>query len=77
MDHETEERFQSLLETDFKGCTILAVMHKFRYVQRYDRVVVMKQGRVVECDAPESLLRREGSEFAKLYQASLSRDEGM
>ncbi len=49
---------QEVIEKEFKGATVISVLHRFAFIDRYDRVAVMKQGRLVECDAPEVLLGR-------------------
>ncbi|KAL6233931.1 hypothetical protein BDW75DRAFT_231562 [Aspergillus navahoensis] len=75
VDHATESTMQSILETDFSSHTILSVLHRLRYIHRYDKVVVFDAGRVVEFDEPGVLLRREGSRFKQLYRSG-KYDEG-
>jgi ABC-type multidrug transport system fused ATPase/permease subunit len=58
----------SLLRTEFQGWTIIAIVHRLQSIQDFDRVVVLDQGRVVECESPTVLLADEGSAFAKLYR---------
>ncbi|PWY93092.1 multidrug resistance-associated protein [Aspergillus sclerotioniger CBS 115572] len=66
VDGETERLMQEVIEREFAGrTTVIAVMHRLRYVERYDRVVLLKRGEVVECDTPSRLLGRE-SEFRRL-----------
>lgn len=58
----------SLLQTEFHGWTIVAIAHRLGNILDFDRVVVLDQGRIVECDSPNVLLADEGSAFAKLYR---------
>lgn len=42
--------------------------HRLESILDFDRVVVLDQGRVVECESPTVLLADEGSAFARLYR---------
>jgi ABC-type multidrug transport system fused ATPase/permease subunit len=68
MDWETESTMQSVIETDFADQTVIAVVHRFRFIDRFDRVVLLKHGCLVENGDPISLLAAD-SEFRKLYLA--------
>jgi ABC-type multidrug transport system fused ATPase/permease subunit len=60
---------QDIVEKEFVQETIIAVVHRFRYIHRFDRVVFLKYGEVMECDTPEVLLQSD-SEFRRMYLAS-------
>lgn len=68
VDSATESIMQQVIETEFAGHTVVMVMHRLRYVGRFDRVVLMKDGKLVECDSPAALLARD-SEFAQIFAA--------
>ena len=68
VDWETEATMQAIIEQGFASQTVLSVMHRLRYIERYDRVALLKQGRLVEFDSPQALLARD-SEFRSLYRA--------
>ncbi|KAJ6007677.1 hypothetical protein N7540_011653 [Penicillium herquei] len=68
LDVETELIVQQLIEKEFAGRTVLAVVHRFKFIHLFDRVAFMKDGVLVECDNPEILLGRD-SEFRRLYNA--------
>ena len=59
---------QEVIEKEFAKQTIIAVTHRFRYIERFDRVVLLNKGDLIECDSPRALLSRD-SEFKKLYTA--------
>ena len=59
---------QSVIEKEFAHYTVLAVAHRYRFLEWYDRVVVMKEGRVVEQGGVTELLARDG-EFKRLHEA--------
>ncbi len=52
-----------------RGRTTLIVTHDPRLARRCDRIVYLEAGRIVEDGAPELLLRRPGSRFARLHAA--------
>ncbi|OJJ47369.1 hypothetical protein ASPZODRAFT_64884 [Penicilliopsis zonata CBS 506.65] len=68
VDRETESIMQEVIETEFTKQTVIMVMHRLRYITRFDRVALMKKGELVECDSPSALLARE-SEFKEFYTA--------
>jgi ATP-binding cassette subfamily C (CFTR/MRP) protein 1 len=59
---------QEIIEREFTQQTVIAVMHRFQYISKFDRVALLRQGELVECDGPEALLNRD-SDFKKLYLA--------
>ncbi|RDW93046.1 ABC transporter, integral membrane type 1 [Aspergillus mulundensis] len=69
VDHSTESTMQSILETEFASHTILSVLHRLRYIHRYDKVAVLDAGNLVEFDSPQVLLEREGSRFGQLWRS--------
>lgn len=66
VDWETESMMQKVIDEEFTNQTVIAVVHRFRYIDRFDRVVLLKSGEIIECDTPIALLGRD-SEFKKLY----------
>lgn len=47
---------QEVLETEFAGKTVLSVVHRLGYIDRYDKVAVLQKGELMEFDAPATLL---------------------
>ncbi|KAJ5642801.1 hypothetical protein N7490_006801 [Penicillium lividum] len=68
VDRETESIMQKVIETEFTNRTVISVTHRLRYITRVDRVVLMKNGELVECDSPSALIAR-NSEFAEFFTA--------
>lgn len=66
VDWETEVIMQDIIAKEFSQQTIFAVVHRLRYIHWFDRVMLLKDGELVECDRAEVLLQRE-SDFRKLY----------
>ncbi|RAK90075.1 P-loop containing nucleoside triphosphate hydrolase protein [Aspergillus costaricaensis CBS 115574] len=68
VDRETEALMQEIIEQNFRHQTVIAVVHRFAYIDRFDRVVFLKDGEMLECDVPHALLGRECN-FRQLYRA--------
>ncbi|KAH8668572.1 ABC transporter [Xylariales sp. PMI_506] len=75
VDEQTEGIMQRVIEDEFQHQTIISVMHRFKFIDRYDRVVVLKHGRLIEADSPRALLGME-SVFRGLFQAHNSEFSG-
>lgn len=69
VDSETETIMQDIIDTVFKDCTLLAVMHRLTHINRYDKVALLDHGHLMEFDAPATLLSQE-SKFFSLHQSS-------
>jgi ATP-binding cassette subfamily C (CFTR/MRP) protein 1 len=54
------------IQTHWSGRTVIAVAHRLRSIVGFDRVLVLRDGRILEFDSPARLLATE-SEFKKLY----------
>lgn len=48
LDNRTAAVVHGVLEKEFGEHTVLVVSHQMRHLDWYDRIVVMKEGRVVE-----------------------------
>jgi ABC-type multidrug transport system fused ATPase/permease subunit len=58
---------QTIIEEEFSQQTVVAVIHRFRYIHHFDQVALLRHGKLVEVDKPDALLLRD-SEFRRLYQ---------
>lgn len=63
LDVENESQVQRALSRLLVGKTVLVIAHRMRTVAGADRVVVVKEGAVVEQGSPDDLLRRENGLF--------------
>ena len=48
-----------LITTEFQGWTILAIAHHLRTIDKFDKVVVLQDGKVAEYDEPGKLLQKQ------------------
>jgi ATP-binding cassette, subfamily C (CFTR/MRP), member 1 len=67
VDVKTDDLMQGIIRDHFADCTIITVAHRLNTIDDGDRVVVLKQGRVLEVGAPGVLLRTERSAFKELH----------
>lgn len=67
VDTETERRIQDALDKLVEGRTVLAIAHRLSTLRRADRLIVLKEGRVVETGTHEELLQIEDGVFKGLY----------
>lgn len=67
LDNRSQMKVQQLIKEHLAGkCTILSVVHRLETVKDYDRIVVMKAGRIVEVGTYEELIERKGDFYALL-----------
>ena len=68
IDLVTEEKIQSLIETQFSESTVITIAHRLNTIIKSDKVLVLSMGEVQEYDSPANLMQNPDSEFAKLLQ---------
>jgi len=62
LDNKSQARVQNILTNNWKGkSTVLAVIHRLDMLPYYDKVVVLKAGKVVEHGSYEELMERKGA----------------
>jgi ATP-binding cassette, subfamily B, bacterial len=60
LDTEVEIEIQRALDALMRGRTVLAIAHRLSTVAKFDRLVVLQDGRIVEDGTPAELRRRRG-----------------
>ncbi|CAF1162569.1 unnamed protein product [Adineta ricciae] len=68
VDNATDGLIQQAIREQFRDCTVLTVAHRLRTVIDSDRILVLRNGEVLEFDVPSVLLARPTSEFSLLVQ---------
>lgn len=73
-DMDTDAMVQRVIRTALKDSIVICIAHRLKSVIDYDRVVVMQDGRLVECGRPKELLEKsdadEGAFFKRLCRHS-------
>jgi ATP-binding cassette subfamily B protein len=67
LDTRSEAEIQAALAHLMQGRTVVAVAHRLSTLSRFDRIVVLEGGRIVE-DGPPEVLRQQGGAFEKLWR---------
>ena len=73
LDTQSEREVQNAVDTLMKGRTSFVIAHRLSTIMNADRIIVLKDGRIVEQGRHEDLLTR-GGEYKNLYEQQF-RDE--
>jgi len=62
LDNTSQARIQNLLETRWKRrSTLVAVVHRLDTIRNFDRIAVMKAGKIIEMGTYDELIARKGA----------------
>jgi len=62
LDNKSQARIQNLLETRWKKkSTVISVVHRLDTIKNYDKVAVMKAGKILEMGPYDELIARKGT----------------
>ena len=61
VDQETDNLIQTTLRNEFSDCTVLTIAHRLNTIMDAQRIAVFDNGIVKEIDAPEILMKTDGS----------------
>ncbi|KAH8821942.1 ABC transporter-like protein [Xylogone sp. PMI_703] len=67
VDRKTEGWMQRIIRKEFSHHTIIAITHRIETILDFDRIAVLHNGRLVECDTPTHLLATP-SAFKEMYE---------
>ncbi|KAI1387325.1 uncharacterized protein F4822DRAFT_430081 [Hypoxylon trugodes] len=72
VDADTESIMQEIIDTEFKDCTVLSIMHRLRHVMHsYHAVMLLESGGLLEFGTPEALMQG-NSGFNELYRLNIN-----
>ena len=61
LDNNSQTRIQNLLENKLKGkMTVIAVLHRLDVIKKYDKIAVMKTGKLIELGGYDELMAKKG-----------------
>ena len=72
LDSESEEAVRAAFDRLMAGRTVLAIAHRLSTLRSFDRIVVLRGGRVVEDGSPSGLVRSKGV-YQELVRREVSR----
>ena len=67
IDIKTDEIIQNAIHTLFAKTTIITIAHRINTILNYDKILVMRDGHIMEFDTPGKLLENKQSLFYELY----------
>eukprot|EP00850_Spirogloea_muscicola_P015101 SM000113S24057 [mRNA] locus=s113:209143:220544:+ [translate_table: standard] len=73
VDSATDAAIQTTIREAFKDCTVLTIAHRLHTIIDSDKVMLLDQGLVVECDSPARLLGDSSSRFAGFVNQAMPR----
>jgi ABC-type multidrug transport system fused ATPase/permease subunit len=61
LDNKSQTRIQNLLDTHWRGkATLIAVVHRLDIIKNFDKIGVMKSGKIEEMGSYEELMAKKG-----------------
>ena len=68
LDNKSQGRVQNIITNNMKGrSTVLAVIHRLDMLPYYDKVVVLKSGKIVEQGGYDELIAKKGSLYTLIH----------
>jgi ATP-binding cassette subfamily B protein len=72
LDSESEEAIREALGRLMRGRTVIAIAHRLATLRNFDRVVVLKAGKIIEDGSPDRLMQGQGP-YRELVTQEMSR----
>jgi ATP-binding cassette, subfamily B, bacterial len=72
LDSESEEAIREALARLMRGRTVIAIAHRLATLRHFDRVVMLKAGRIIEDGPPDRLMQGQGP-YRQLVTQEMSR----
>ena len=68
IDSKTDEVIQQLIRTQFTDSTILTIAHRLNTIIQYDKILSLRDGKVVDYGSPRQLLQDQSTYFCQLVK---------
>jgi ATP-binding cassette subfamily B protein len=72
LDSESEETVREALGRLMRGRTVIAIAHRLATLRNFDRIIVLKAGRIIEDGPPDRLMQGQGP-YRQLVTQEMSR----
>jgi ATP-binding cassette subfamily B protein len=72
LDSESEEAIREALGRLMRGRTVIAIAHRLATLRNFDRVIMLKAGKIIEDGAPDRLMQGQGP-YRELVTQEMSR----
>ena len=67
-----DDFIQSSIKENFANCTVLTIAHRLETIIDSNRIMVLDNGKIVEFDTPQNLLKIQNGIFKKLWKTKES-----
>ena len=74
VDTETDVAIRKGLKESFSEATVMIISHRLASVMSADMIIVLENGKITECGAPEELLKNDGH-FSKIHEIQMTLPE--
>ena len=67
IDNKTDIFIEDAVDKIFKNSTIITISHKITNWNKYDKIMILDNGQLIEFDTPENLMKHNRGIFKQLY----------
>jgi ATP-binding cassette subfamily C (CFTR/MRP) protein 1 len=71
IDLRTEHIIQKAINEVLSDSTVITIAHRIKTIIHYDKILVLKDGEMMEYDSPTNLISDKNSLFYELYEKSM------
>ena len=75
IDNKTDILIQNAVDKIFRNSTLITIAHKIPDLNKYDKIMIMDEGCLIEYDTPYNLLKKDNGIFKQLYECNLKVNE--
>jgi len=75
LDAHSEQHIQESLKELMEGRTTFIIAHRLSTVRRADKIIVMKEGKIIETGKHDELIKKENGEYRHLYELQIGLHE--
>ena len=72
IDNKTDNLIQKAVDKIFKNSTLITIAHKIPDLNKYNKIMVLDSGNLIEFDTPDNLLKNKKGIFKQLYENNIA-----